>query len=116
MTQPIPQVLVKTYMAKNQEKASKAYGAEASALATQGYVPTQQIWSGPRYWRLFLTPIILMFVGWLFIGLYGIAIGALIGIVYVILFRPKGTMTVTYQQQQPAHQQPAYPQQPPTWG
>ena len=120
---PSPPIEVRTYSAKDQEKASAMYAAEAATLAQRGLIPTQQIWTPPRYWRLILTPLILVAVGWLILGMYGAAIGAAIGVVYVLLVRPKGTMTVTYTRQASAPW--AYPQQPspqgqtprpPTWG
>ena len=101
---------VRTYSAKSQEKASEMYAVDAATLAAQGLFPTQQIWTAPRYWRLVLTPLVLIGVGWLIVGIYGAAIGAAIGIVYILLVRPKGTMTVTYTRQQPYLQQPIPPQ------
>jgi len=103
---PLGPVEVRTYQAKNQQKASELYAADAAALGQQGLFPSQQVWSAPRYWRLVLTPIILVAVGILIFGVYGMAVGALIGVIYVIAVRPKGTMTVTYARQQPAYQLP----------
>lgn len=106
---------VRTYTAKDQEKAAALFAADAQTLATQGLYPSNQIWSGPRYWRLVLTPIILVAVGILISGIYGAAIGAAIGVVYIILVRPKGSLTVTYTAQavQPQpHGQPQYQTQP----
>jgi len=123
MTQGLPPVLVKTYEARSQSQAARAYAAEASALANESYVPTQQMWSGPRYARLVITPIILVVVGWLIGSMLvedgwfiGLLIGAVIGVAYLFVARPKGALTVTYQRQQPAQmQQPYPPQQPPTY-
>ena len=91
-----PSVQVRVYSAKSQELASRMYAADSSALAAAGYIPTSQIWTPPRYWRVILTPLILLVAGWLILGIYGLAIAAAIGVVYVFAVRPKGTMTVTY--------------------
>jgi len=122
MTQALGPVEVRTYQARSQAAASAMYATEASAMAQQGLLPTQQVWSGPRYARLVITPIILVAVGWLIgallIGSWlGIIVGAAIGIVYLFVARPVGTMTVTYTRQQPVYPQQSYaPQgQSPAW-
>ena len=95
-------VEVRTYTARSQEQAATLFAQEAAALAARGLYPSSQIWTASRYGRLVITPIILVIVGGVLgavlvgEGLVGAAVGALIGIPYLLLVRPKGSLTVTY--------------------
>jgi len=91
-------VQVRTYRAKDQVRANEAFQQDANVLGSQGYRPTNQIWVGPSKARIFLTPLILLIPGYLIGGIYGVAIAAVIGVVYIIVasMQAKGTLSVTY--------------------
>jgi hypothetical protein len=72
--------IVRSYKAKSQERAIKAFSRDAANLALEGYEPVSQSWGDGRGGCL------------RFILLGGI--GALV-------FKPKGTLVVTYLQKQP---------------
>jgi hypothetical protein len=94
-TQPVQ---VRTYRAKDQLRANELFQTDANVLGAQGYRPTNQIWVGPSKARIFLTPLILLIPGYLIGGIYGLAIAAVIGIVYILIAsaQAKGTLSVTY--------------------
>jgi len=91
-------VQVRTYRAKDQTRANELFQQDANTLGATGYRPTNQIWVGPSKARIFLTPLILLVPGALIGGIYGIAVAAIIGVVYVLFasMRAQGTLSVTY--------------------
>lgn len=91
-------VQVRTYRAKDHAKANELFQADANVLGGQGYRPTSQQWTGASKARIFLTPLILLIPGYLLGGIYGIAIAAIIGVVYILFasIQSKGTLSVTY--------------------
>lgn len=97
MSAPRGSVQVHTYKAKNQPAAAAQFTLESSKMAAQGYTPTGQSWASPSYARLVITPVVLIIVGFLFVGLYGLLIGLALGIVYVLAVRPLGSLMVTYE-------------------
>ena len=81
-------VIVKTYKG-NQEKATQLFQADAAKMAVQGYVPTTQSWAPGAYGcGSFIGALFLCFV----------IIGILI-FIYMLLVKPEGTLSVTYQRQ-----------------
>jgi hypothetical protein len=89
-------VEVRTYTARSQPQASALFARDAGTLASRGLYPTTQLWSAPQMWRVFVTPLILMIVGYILLGWLGVIGGAVIAVLYVALFFPKGALTVTY--------------------
>jgi hypothetical protein len=80
-------IIVRTYKAKSQEAAAQKFQADAVHLAAQGYVPITQSWAqGSWGCGAFLVALLLAIV----------LIGILI-FIYMILVKPDGTLTVTYQ-------------------
>jgi ribosomal protein L40E len=81
--------LVKTYKG-SQVAAQKAFLREAEKLAQKGYVPVSEKW-GQGSWGLgdFILALILCFV----------LIGFII-FIYMLIVKPAGTLTVTYQLKQ----------------
>lgn len=79
-------VVVKTYRGTEQG-ASAQFQADAGKLAAQGYYPTAQVWAPGTYGcGAFLVALILSFV----------FVGVLI-FLYMLLVKPDGTLTVTYE-------------------
>jgi hypothetical protein len=70
--------------------------ADVAPMAQLGLAPSATVWTEPRSWRAVVTPIVLTLVGFVLFGLIGAAVGAFIGIVYMLLVRPTGTLTVTF--------------------
>lgn len=97
MSGPRGSVQVQTYKAKNQSAAAAQFALESSKMAAQGYHPTNQSWAAPSYARLIITPLVLIFVGLLLVGFYGLIGGLVLGIIYVLLVRPVGSLMVTYE-------------------
>lgn len=86
MATPAP-IIVRTYRAKSQEAAASAFQADAAALAGKGYYPISQSWAQGSYGcGAFVVALLLAIV----------LIGLLI-FVYMLLVKPDGTLTVTYQ-------------------
>jgi hypothetical protein len=98
MTETSPAVQVRTYKAKDQSGANELFQQDANVLGGQGYRPTNQIWVGASKARIFLTPLILLIPGYLIGGIYGVAIAAVIGVVYILVasMQARGTLSVTY--------------------
>jgi len=87
-----PQILVRTYRAKTQDQAAMAFQADAAALAVRGYYPTSQSWAAGQYGcGAFLLALLLCVL------LVGILV-----FIYMILVKPDGTLTVTYELRAPA--------------
>lgn len=86
-----------TYRARTRGQAAELMAMDATRRADKGFVLADQAWAPPQLWRVFITPPVLLVAGYLILGLNGAAIGAIVAIVYVLAFRPKGLLTVTYQ-------------------
>ncbi|HEY3637174.1 MAG TPA: zinc ribbon domain-containing protein [Rhizomicrobium sp.] len=84
-------VIVRRYKG-HQSNATEAFQKEAQTLSAQGYYPAGQSWA-PGTWGcgLFLIGILLCFIG----------IGVLI-LIYMLLVKPDGTLTVTYEYRAPS--------------
>lgn len=82
-----PQVLVRNYKARSQEQAAARFRADAEDLAVLGYRPTSQSWA-PGSWGCgsFLVALLLAVI----------IIGILV-FIYMLLVKPEGTLTVTYE-------------------
>lgn len=65
MTTTMTPVLIKTYQARTNAEATAMFAHEASVLGNQGYTPSGQTWVGPGMIRLFITPLILVVLGYL---------------------------------------------------
>jgi hypothetical protein len=85
------QVLIKVYKGKRQSDAAKEFQKEASTLAAQGYMPVSQSWAEGRSGCL--RVIMLGFIG-------------------ALIWKPAGTLTVTYSRQAQVQPQVPYPQVP----
>ena len=84
-----PATIVRMYKGK-QADANAAFQQDAAALAGQGYVPTSQSWAPGQWGRgAFMLAV------FLFLFLIGILV-----FIYMLLFKPDGTLTVTYTRQQ----------------
>jgi hypothetical protein len=81
-------VIVRVYKSKSQSSAAKEYGNDAAKLARQGYVPVSQSWEPGKSGCLRF--------------LFTLGLSAWI-------FKPAGSLTVTYRIEQPQPQ----PQIPP---
>jgi len=83
------QVIVKTYKG-SQGKATAAFRKDSVKLAAQGYFPTSQTWAPGSYGcGSFLLALLLCVV------LIGIII-----FIYMLIVKPPGTLTVTYELRQ----------------
>jgi hypothetical protein len=85
---PIPTpVVVRSYRAKTQEQAAQLFQADSAQMAAAGYYPVSQSWA-PGQWGCgaFLIALLLAIV----------LIGILI-FIYLLVVKPDGTLTVTYQ-------------------
>lgn len=83
----VPAVVVRTYKAKDQAAAARAFQADATRLAHAGYHPVSQTWAQGSYGcGAFLGALLLAIV----------LIGILI-FIYMLLVKPNGTLTVTYE-------------------
>lgn len=101
-----PPILVRTYAGKDASQAAIAFQMDAPQMAAAGYYPVSQSWAGGSWgagaWLLALLLLILL------IGIFVI--------IFLLVVKPDGTLTVTYQLQQaqaPAAQ-PAPPAAPPS--
>jgi len=80
------QGLVKTYKG-SQEKATELFRIDAAKMSTQGYFPTSQSWAPGTYGcGSFLMALLLCFL----------IVGILI-FIYMLLVKPEGTLSVTYE-------------------
>ena len=84
-----PGVLVRTYRGRTRAGAAQLSAADADRLAATGYARVSETWM-PGSWGfgVVLIGILLFFV------LIGVFV-----IIYLLLVRPQGTLTVTYVQQ-----------------
>jgi hypothetical protein len=83
-------VIVRTYHG-TQESATAAFKRDAEKLAAQGYVPVSQNWAGGSWGcGAFIIALLLCVI----------LIGFLI-FIYMLIVKPGGTLTVTYQLQVP---------------
>jgi hypothetical protein len=83
-------VIVRTYKWSSQSGAAAAFQRDAAKLAKEGYFPTSQSWAqGSWGCGAFIVALILAFV----------LIGILI-FIYMLLVKPAGTLTVTYELRQ----------------
>jgi hypothetical protein len=82
----VNKVLVRVYRG-SQAGATRTFQADATILGTQGYIPTSQTWAPGSYGcGSFLFALLLCLV----------IIGVII-FVYMLLVKPPGTLTVTYE-------------------
>lgn len=79
-------VIVKTYKG-SQEEATKLFQKDAGGMATKGYFPTSQSYAPGSYGcGAFLLALLLCF---LIIGI--------LALIYMLIVKPKGVLTVTYE-------------------
>ena len=89
---------VRTYWGRNQAEATALFQVDALELAAIGYRPTSQVWTGPpSRVRLLLTPLLLLIPIQLIFGIYGVAIAAVFGIIYILYMwtHRRGKLNVT---------------------
>jgi hypothetical protein len=80
------QIVVKTYKG-SQARAAELFQADAAKMADKGYIPTSQSWAPGAYGcGSFLLALVLCIV------LIGIIV-----FVYMLLVKPDGTLSVTYE-------------------
>lgn len=80
-------IVVRTYRAKSQAKAAQLFQADAAQMAAAGYFPVSQSWAQGQWGcGAFLISILLWIV------LIGFVI-----FLYLLVVKPEGTLTVTYQ-------------------
>jgi len=85
-------VVIRAYRAKSADAAGYVFQRDAAALAERGYYPTSQSWSqGSWGCGAFLVALLLA------VFLIGILI-----FIYLIVVKPDGTLTVTYQRRDTA--------------
>ncbi|QIR16642.1 zinc ribbon domain-containing protein [Shewanella aestuarii] len=81
-------IVVKRYVGK-QEVAINAFKDDAERMASDGYVPTNQTWAEGSYGcGGFLIALLLCFI---FVGI--------LVFIYMLIVKPDGTLTVTYEKQ-----------------
>ena len=86
-----PPVLARAYRANNYQQVTALAAEDAPAMAAKGYVPVgQQYVEGSWSSAAWIIAIILIFF----------VLGILV-LLYMILAKPQGTLTVTYQRQVP---------------
>ena len=79
-------VIVKTYKG-SQERASEDFRADAVNMAADGYYPTSQSWASGEYGcGMFLLALLLCF-----------AIVGFFIFIYMLIVKPDGTLSVTYE-------------------
>jgi len=84
--------LVRTYKAKSPQAAAQAFDADAAKLAAIGYRPTSQTWAQGSYSAgAFVVALLLAIV------LLGILM-----LLYMLVVKPDGTLTVIYESRAPA--------------
>jgi hypothetical protein len=80
-------IVVRTYRAKSQAQAAQQFQADAGQMAAAGYYPVSQSWAQGQWGcGAFLLALVLCIV----------LIGFLI-FIYLLVVKPDGTLTVTYQ-------------------
>lgn len=85
-------IVVRNYRGRSQEDAARHFAADAAKLAAEGYRPVSQSWAPGSYGcGCFLVALVLALV----------LIGILI-FIYMLLVKPEGTLTVTYELREPA--------------
>lgn len=88
----MPGTIVRVYKGKQQADANPAFARDAASLAAQGYFPTTRHWAQGQWgcgaWL----------IAALFILLFGF--GLLI-VAYMLIVKPAGTLTVTYEYRPP---------------
>jgi hypothetical protein len=87
-----PRTLIRTYRGRQQHDAVEAFRRDAEQLAAVGYAPTSQSWAPGQWgWGAFLVAVLL------FLVLIGILV-----FIYMLVVKPDGTLTLTYQLVEPA--------------
>jgi len=85
-TPPPPKVIVRKYVG-NETQATSAFQDDAPKMAAYNYFPTSQVWAPGSYgFGMFLIALLLVFF----------VIGILV-FIYMLLVKPSGTLTVTYE-------------------
>lgn len=84
-----PPVIVRTYKGHSQQDAAKWFTKDASMFGAAGYVPVSQSWAqGSWGCGSFALALLLCF---LLVGIFVF--------IYMLVVKPAGTLTVTYQRQ-----------------
>ncbi|MBX9724305.1 MAG: zinc ribbon domain-containing protein [Candidatus Obscuribacterales bacterium] len=95
---PPPKVIIKKYIG-NESETARAFQADASKMSAHNYFPTSQVWAPGSYGcGMFLLALLLCFL------LVGILI-----FIYMLLVKPSGYLTVTYELREPPLSVQAYP-------
>lgn len=80
------QIVIKTYKG-NQAEATKEFRKDSAIMANKGYYPTSQTWASGSYGcGSFIIALLLCFI----------LIGFIV-FVYMLIVKPNGTLTVTYE-------------------
>jgi hypothetical protein len=88
-----PRVIVREYRGRQQKDANAGFARDAATLAQAGYFPTTQSWAQGQWGcGAYL-------LGLLAILLFGIG---LLVLLYLVIVKPDGTLTVTYELRTPA--------------
>jgi hypothetical protein len=87
LVSPTHGVIVKTYHSSSQAEANRVFQRDAQELARSNYYPTSQSWA-PGSWGLgaFILALLLC-----------ILVIGIIVIIYMLIVKPKGSLSVTYQ-------------------
>ena len=92
MGQPVG-TIVRTYKGKQQADANKDFAKDAARLSREHYFPTTQSWAQGQWgcgaWLIAVACILLIGFGLLIIA-------------YMLIVKPAGTLTVTYEYRPPA--------------
>ena len=86
-----PQVIIRTYRGKQQADAVAWFEADAADLALDGYSPTTQSWAQGQ-WGCGAFSVALL-LGVVLIGIFIF--------IYMLVVKPDGTLTVTYERTAP---------------
>jgi hypothetical protein len=87
LREPLPLTIIREYKGKQQKDANGAFAAEAARFAAVGYVVTSQSWAQGQ-WGC---------GAWLLGAILILAIGfGLLILLYLLVVKPAGTLTVTY--------------------
>jgi hypothetical protein len=88
-----PGTIVRTYKGKQQADANHEFAKEAEKLSRDYYYPTTQSWAQGQWgcgaWLIAVACILLVGFG-------------LLVIAYMLIVKPSGTLTVTYEHRPPA--------------
>jgi len=96
-------ILVWPYRAKSEDEAAMVFQADAPRMAGAGYDPVSQTWApGQRSNAAIVAALFLS------IWLIGLPI-----LIYLIVVKPKGTLTVTYELRRPASTEASAMEVPP---